>query len=237
MSYTSVGWTAAKLLSAKNLNLMETQYAAGKADIDLHGHPTVHYLKSESDAKFFPIASGLDADKIDNMHLSDLVSNLVPLGAIWLYKGVDTDFTNGYLNAAPSWHQCDGSTINGIICPDMRTYFPKCPNASNGTGTGGAATQTLTGTVTFADHTLTVAEMAIHYHKFIDRYYINAIGLLGNMVNTPAISNTQSTVGRTSDYNHSVETEAHNHSTGSLSLNAINLTPQWRANWFVCKIA
>ena len=238
MSYVPVGWTSAIDLTAKNLNQMETQYAAGKVDIDLHGHPTIHYTKAESDAKFFPIASGLDADKIDGNHLSDLVSALVPLGAIWLYKGIDTDFTNGYLNAAPSWHQCDGSTINGIICgPDMRGYFPKCPSASNGTGAGGATTQTLTGTVTFADHTLSVAEMAYHQHKWTDRYY-GTSGWLGYFTNnTVMLSTTNNVSGLYTAYNHDAETEAHNHSTGSLSLNAINLTPLWRANWFICKIA
>ena len=237
MSYTSVGWGAATLLSAKNFNQMETQYAAGKVDIDLHGHPTVHYRKTESDAKFFPIATGLDADMIDGDHLSDLVSALVPLGAIWLYKGVDADFTNGYLNATPSWHQCDGSTINGIICgPDMRGYFPKCPSASNGTGAGGAATQTLTGIVTFADHTLTLAEIPSHYHKWTDRYYGTAWNTAAGVGLTLIIPNT-SNANRTTDYNHTANDEPHNHSTRSVSLNAINLTPRWRANWFICKIA
>ena len=237
MTYTAVGWGAATLLSAKNFNHMETQYAAGKVDIDLHGHPTIHYPKADSDAKFFPIASGLDADTIDGQHLSDLVSNLVPLGAIWLYKGIDTDFTNGYLNAAPTWHQCDGSTINGIICPDTRGYFPKCPTASTTTGTGGAATQTLTGTVTIADHTLTPAEIANHYHYFYDRYYYNDQWAYSNAGVEGPFKAAITPVGRTTNSNHAAADEGHNHGTGSLSLNAINLTPLWRANWFICKIA
>ena len=236
MSYTSVGWTAATLLSAKNLNRMETQYAAGKIDIDLHGHPAVHYLKADSDAKFFPIASGLDANKIDGYHLSDLVSNIVPLGVIWLYKGADADFTNGYLNAAPTWHQCDGSTINGIICPDMRTYFPKCPNTSSTTGTGGAATQILTGTVTFGDHILTLAELPSHYHTFLDRYYTGTQPS-GAGTGYTMIAPTVTTLGRNTAVNHAGDDAGHNHGTGSLSLNAINLTPQWRSNWFICKVA
>ena len=237
MTYTTVGWGAATLLSAKNLNRMETQYAAGKLDIDLHGHAVVHYTKADSDAKFYPIASGLDADTIDGDHLSDLVSALVPLGAIWIYKGVDADFTNGYLNAAPSWHQCDGSTINGIICgPDMRGYFPKCPNTSNTTGTGGAATQTLTGTVTISDHTLTLAEIASHYHYWQDQYFYNnqnGGGGGGSGWANATLANT----GRTTNTSHGAANEGHNHGTGSLSLNAINLTPLWRANWFICKVA
>lgn len=236
MSYVPVGWTSAIDLTAKNFNHMETQYAAGKVDIDLHGHPTIHYLKADSDAKFFPIASGLDADKIDGNHLADLVSDLVPPGAIWLYKGSDSDFTNGYLNAAPSWHQCDGSTINGIICPDTRGLFPKCPNASSTTGTGGAATQTLTGTVTVANHTLTPAEIASHYHYFTDYYYYNNQGAGSGGVSSYAYG-TITNAGRTTASNHAAADEGHNHGTGSLSLNAINLTPLWRANWFICKVA
>lgn len=239
MSYASVGWTSAKLLSPKNFNQMETQYAAAKADIDIHGHPASHYLKTASDAKFFPIASGLDADKIDGLHLSSLVGNLIPPGAIWIYKGVDADFSSGYLIADPNWHQCDGQTINGIICPDMRGYFAKCPNTAATTGTGGAATATMTGTATVAGHALTLAEIASHYHKWTDRYYTGSAACDPNPYTSPCYTaNGSYTVsGLTTDLNHAGDTDEHDHDTVAVSLNAINLTPLWRANWFICKVA
>ncbi|MFA4886178.1 MAG: hypothetical protein WC601_10460, partial [Desulfotomaculaceae bacterium] len=98
--YVSVGWSAASEMTAKNLNQMETQYQHGKTHIDLHTHVSAHYRKTQSDAKFFPIVAGLDADKIDSLEATAIVGNQVVLGAIWLCKAADNEFTNGYLNAA-----------------------------------------------------------------------------------------------------------------------------------------
>jgi hypothetical protein len=222
-------------VTAKALNNLESQFAEAKVEIDLHGHPAIHYLKADSDAKFFPIAAGLDADKIDGFEATDLMGFQLDPGIIIMHKALANEFTNGYLNADPRWHQCDGSTINGIKSPDMRGFFPKCPTASNTTGTGGAATLTLTGVVAVGDHTLTLAEIPSHYHKMLNRYYTGSLGILGGSwkpCNTASISYET----RTTTANHSDADVAHNHGNANVSFNQISLTPLAKAFYFLVKV-
>lgn len=232
MSYSSTIWD---LVSGKNLDHMEGQYAASKVEIDLHGHPVAHYLKAASDTKFFPIASGMDAQYIDGSDLDDLLGFQVDPGIIILHTAADADFTNGYLNADTRWHQCDGGTYTGIKSPDMRGYFPKCPSAATTTGTGGATSTILTGTATAGDRLLTLTEIPSHYHKWTDRYYGNAY----NSWNSPSSKSASITVTSrqgTTDYNHVAADEAHNHSTKAINFNSISLTPLWKAYHFVIKV-
>lgn len=233
MSYTSTTWTNG--ITAKALNNVEGQYSAAKEEIDVHGHPEKHYLKSESDAKFFPIASGMDADTIDGYHASDLMGFQLPLGIITMHRGSDDDFSGGYLIADTRWHICDGGTYNGIKTPDMRGYFPKCPNTASTTGTGGASSVILTGDATVGDHTLTIAEIPSHYHKWTNRYYTGS----ANVANGPYTimsSNTYAATGLTTSYNHDAADEAHNHGSNEISFNSISLTPRWKAYYFICKV-
>lgn len=224
-------------VTGKALNNLESQFSEAKIEIDLHGHPAIHYLKAGSDAKFFPIASGLDADKIDGFESVDLMGFQLDPGIIIMHKGRANEFTNGYLNADPRWHQCDGTTINGIKSPDMRGYFPKCPNLSNITGIGGAPTLVLTGTVAVEDHILTLAEIPSHYHTMIDRYFRNGQNLAAYTTTDPAFStNAPNQVQRTTTYNHSDADVAHNHGNKVVSFNAISLTPLAKAYYFLIKV-
>lgn len=235
MSYTATIWTNG--ITAKALNNLEGQYAAAKIDIDAHGHPAAHYLKSASDAKFFPIASGLDADTIDGYHASDLMGFQVPKGIITMHRGDADDFSGGYLIVDNRWHICDGGTYNGVKTPDMRGYFPKCPNVASTTGTGGASSTILTGDATIEDHTLTLAEIPSHYHNFVDRYYSGSSKRNSASTDQYPIADvgTYSHNG-TTEYNHVAADEAHNHGTKEISFNSISLTPRWKAYYFICKV-
>jgi hypothetical protein len=225
-------------VTAKALNNLESQFAEAKVEIDLHGHPAIHYLKADSDAKFFPIAAGLDADKIDGFEATDLMGFQLDPGIIIMHKALANEFTNGYLNADPRWHQCDGSTINGIKSPDMRGFFPKCPTASNTTGTGGAATLTLAGSVAVGDHTLTLAEIPSHYHTIYDIYYTGYRALMdyGWTPKDITIDGSYTEVQRTTSYNHADADQPHNHGNKDVSFNAITLTPLAKAHYFLIKV-
>ena len=235
--YVSIGWGLTTLLSAKNFNLMETQFQHAKSHIDLHGHPAIHYTKSESDAKFYPVASGMDADTIDGLDADDLIGNQIPIGSIFLHKGTDDEFSNGYLIADPRWHQCDGSTINDVICPDMRDRFSKCPSTSIGTGVGGAVGLIMTGTITTEDHILTIDEMPIHYHTFIDIYYSGGVYIIYYGGFNNGVSPSHGPVQRISGPNHVGADEAHNHGSSAMVLSSINLTPLWKSFWYICKVS
>jgi hypothetical protein len=233
-TYVSLGWDAETPLSARNMNHMEGMAAACKSFIDEHGH-YIHYTKVQSDGTFFPQASGMDADEVDGYHALDLVGNQAPLGLILMHKGSDAEFSNGYLISDTRWHICDGGTYNGIITSDTRGYFPKCPSTSSGTGTGGAASVILSGTVTFGSHTLTVAEIPSHYHDWIDTYYWNEAPAPygGGAFDAGLVSPTPT---ETTLYNHDAADEAHGHGTQNLNLNSINLTPLWKGYYFICKV-
>ncbi len=235
-NYVSLGWAAGVPLSAANMIHMEGIATACKSHTDEHGHPAVHYLKAEADAKFFPQASGLDADKVDGYDSDDLIGNQAPLGLVLLHKGADAEFSNGYLIADPRWHICDGGTYNGIKTRDMRGYFPKCPNTSSGTGTGGAATVVLSGTVAYGNHLLTVAEIPSHYHDWSDIYFSAMLNRTHNSPDCLVFYDTKSQASRTSAYNHDASDEAHNHGMGNINLNSINLTPLWKGYYFICKV-
>ncbi len=233
--YVSLGWAAQTLLSAANMLHLEGIATACKSHTDEHLHPDIHYLKAEADAKFFPQAAGLDADKIDGYDAAALAGNLAPLGLVVLHKGADEEFSNGYLIADTKWHICDGGTYNGIKTKDMRAYFPKCPNTSSGTGTGGALSVTLSGTVTIGNHLLTVSEIPSHYHGFEDHRYSNPIIYCAD--GTPThFTGVVNAVSKTTSYNHEAADEAHNHGTANLNLNSIQLTPLWKGYYFICKV-
>lgn len=239
-NFEPVGWQASTPLSAKNMNIEESQYQHAKSHIDEHAHPTVYYSKAGSDAKFFRSGwtAGLDADLIDGHDLNALLSDVAPLGLIIMHKGSDEEFANGYLTADPKWHICDGGAYNGIYTPDTRGYFPRCPTLPGTTGTGGNASIRMSGTVTYGDHQLTLAEIPVHYHDFDDYYYTNEYPDTDNNYDyTTAMRASKSQVSRTTGYNHAAADEAHNHGTGVIELNEIALTPRWKSYYFIARVA
>jgi len=75
----------------------------------------------------------------------------IPIGAIAIWTGRLIDIPSG-------WHNCDGSTVGGIILPDIRGRFIYVPNSDTDKGTtGGAKTHT---------HSLDSTHSRFHQHNF-----------------------------------------------------------------------
>lgn len=234
MAYEKINFTALIQLTAKNLNHMETQAAEAKPAIDAHIHPTIHYSKTQSDALCFPPASGLDADLIDSMSFEDLLGAQIPVGGVMLYYGSDDDFQDGgYLISSTKWHISDGGTYGGTPTIDMRGYFPRCPTTVTGTGSGGNATVTPTGSASLGDHTLTENEIPSHAHRCYDYYTSSSAG--------PNLGGGAKAGGSTSydiytDYNHEASAEAHGHSGAALAFSSIAKAPAYRGLYFLAKV-
>lgn len=169
MSYTKYHdpWGTHRVSGAA-LNHIETQWDAIAADADAHTHDTRYYTKTISDATFFTASTsyslGMDADKLDGQHFSDLLASVMPLGAIMIWSGTDATVPSG-------WHICDGGTYGGLASPDLRDRFVIGAGGSYAVGdTAGPATWNGTiapaGTVTVGDHQLTTAELPAHNHTF-----------------------------------------------------------------------
>jgi hypothetical protein len=238
MTYTKINFASNTLLSARNMNHLGTIYAEGKTAIDLHTHPAVHYSQTESDALFYPIASGLDADMIDSLSYDDLLGSLIPIGGVMLYYGEDADFEDGgYLKVSHKWHISDGGTYNSIPTLDMRDYFPRCPTTITGTGTGGHSTITPTGSAELGGHALTTDEIPSHAHGYSDYYVVlgnaNAYSSPGSAVKSSTYTvNTNNT-----SYNHEASAESHGHTGATLTFTTIDKNPAYMALYFVAKVA
>ncbi len=231
--YTPINWTSTTLLSARNFNLMETQFDCAKTFIDGHNHDSRYYLKNESNGLFFTAGqSSCDADTIDGLHWNDIVGAQCPPGAVLGWNGDDTDVPTG-------WHICDGSTINGILCPDIRGVFPVGAGGSFAAhATGGRTTiSDLGGTATIGDHLLTLDEIPAHYHNWTDHYMVgngpNDYVGNGGSVASPGTSTRTIYTG----YNHDVADEPHNHGTKSITFNGFPIMPLYVAKYYICKVS
>lgn len=234
MSYSKINFTTLKLLSAKNLNHMETQAAEAKTSIDAHTHPDIHYSKTQSDALCFPNAAGMDADQIDSISYDNLIGAQIPVGGVMLYYGDDEDFENGgYLIASSKWHISDGGTYSSTPTIDMRGYFPRCPTTISGTGTGGNTTVTPTGSATLSDHALTLDEIPSHAHYLSDYCDYNSTNIASYSGTRPG---TNTATARYTSYNHEDEATAHGHSGVALTFFEITKAPAYRALYFLAKV-
>lgn len=112
MSYTKYhsAWSATNLLSGAAFNYIETQYDEAKADADIHTHDTRYYPKATADVTFFSLSyyTGFDADMLDGNHLSDIIAEVMPVGAVMIWSGTDATVPSG-------WGICSGATYSGVV--------------------------------------------------------------------------------------------------------------------------
>lgn len=150
----------AMFFSAGTLHLNSEYDASLNSALDTK---TNYWLEYQDDPPFY---TGFDADKLDGSHFSDILANVMPVGAIMIWSGTDANVPTG-------WHICDGGTYGGITSPDLRDRFVIGAGGSYSVGaTVGPATWngtiTPTGSVTVGSHTLTTAELPAHTHTYTE---------------------------------------------------------------------
>lgn len=124
---------------------------------------TAEWMEYQNDPPFY---TGFDADKLDGSHFSDILANVMPVGAIMIWSGTDATVPTG-------WHICDGGTYGGMTSPDLRDRFvigaggSYSPGATIGPATWNG-TITPTGSITVGSHTLSTAELPAHTHAYTE---------------------------------------------------------------------
>ncbi len=238
MSYTKFHdpWTNSDPISAEALNHIEGQYTAISAMITSHHHDSRYPTKTTADVTYFSTSyyTGFDADKLDGYHRSDLVSTVLPIGAIMLWSGTDSGLPDG-------WYVCDGTTHNGYTTPNLTERFVIGAGGSYSPGaTGGPATWngtiTPAGSVTVGNHVLTTAELPVHSHSYEERY------------NPPTTQNGQVDTGTRYQTIASRSTNilaqdegspggSHGHTGSSITLSAIDPRPSYYSLYYIMKCA
>lgn len=234
MSYTKnhEAWANADPITAEAMNHLESQWTSIKSLIDVHNHDDRYYSKTAADAKFFSTTSyaGADADMIDGQHLADIITSVMPIGAIMAWPGTDADVPAG-------WYVCDGAAHGGHTTMNLIDYFLIGAGGDYALEeTAGAATWngaiTPTGSITVGDHILTEAELPEHTHTYTEKRNAKTIwvqgtgGLYGDdLYQDDASVGEQATGGG-----------AHNHTTGSsITFNSIDPRPAYYAIYFIEK--
>jgi hypothetical protein len=231
MAYTKTHnpWSASDLLSGYAFNHLETQYALAKADADAHNHDTRYYSKATADVTFFSTSyfTGFDSDKLDGSHLSDIVSSVMPLGAIMIWSGTDGTVPSG-------WHICDGGTYGDKASPDLRDRFVIGAGSTYAVNAaGGALTASITGSITVATHAITGDEMPLHQHGLKDNYEN-----VGTCFTNVGASGPTGTLGyATRETGGFGSGGAHGHEGSTIMFNALAITPKYYALYYIMKYA
>jgi hypothetical protein len=234
MAYTKTHspWLATDLLSGYAFNHLESQYAAAKSDADAHSHDTRYYTKTSSDLTFFTTTfyTNFDADKLDGSHLADIVSTVMPLGAIMIWSGTDG-------NVPDNWHIADGGTYGGKASPDLRDRFvigagsTYAVNASPGVASWNA-TIAPTATVVIGDHVLSTAELPEHTHTWIEYY----------SPKTLAASSGSDWATTLTSMTHTFDEQAsgggsHGHTGSTAAFTTVNPRPAYYSLYYIMKYA
>lgn len=231
MSYTKYhsAWSASDLLSGAAFNQIETQYDEAKADADIHTHDARYYPKATADVTFFSLSyyTGFDADMLDGNHLSDMVAEVMPLGAILIWSGTDANVPTG-------WGICNGATYSGTVSPDLRDKFVIGAGDTYAVdATGGALSTAITGSFTVASHTITADEFPYHDHAFTDNY--------ASVGSTSGFYFAYAEVGgltyRTGNTGSSGGGGGHDHTGNSITLSNLNCLPKYYSLYYIIKYA
>lgn len=229
MSYTKYhsAWFATDLLSGAALNHIETQYDEAKADADIHTHDARYYPKATADVTFFSLSyyTGFDADMLDGSHLSDIIAEVMPVGAVMIWSGTDANVPTG-------WGICSGATYGSTVSPDLRDKFVVGAGDTYAVdATGGAFSTAITGSFTVDSHTITAAEFPYHDHAFTDHYasvgstsgFYFAYAEVGGLTSRNATTSPSGGGG------------GHDHTGNSITLNNLTCTPKYYSLYYIIK--
>lgn len=233
MSYTKnhEAWAVTDPITAEAMNHLESQWTTIAAEIAAHNHDSDYYTKTLADSTFFSTSyyAGCDADTLDGDHLADIITTVMPIGAIMAWPGTDADVPAG-------WYVCDGSSHSGHVTMNLIDYFLIGAGGSYDLGdtTGVAAwngTIIPTGSVTIGDHVITEAELPAHTHTYTEKRNVNAIWSTGSGINGETSYQETTATGE-----QATGGGAHNHTTGSsITFNSIDSRPAWYAIYFIEK--
>lgn len=233
MTYTKnyTAWSNTDPITSAAMNSLESQWTLMKALADAHNHDSRYYEKSIADTTFFSTSyfTGFDADLIDGSQLSSLVSSILPIGAIMIWSGTDSNMPDG-------WYVCDGNAHGGYTTPNLIEQFVIGAGGAYAVGaSGGPATWngtiTPTGSVTVGAHALTTAELPAHTHSWAEYYgvadaYTSEYG--GPVYVSNASRNT--TIDYQDDGN-----GTHGHTGSTASFTAIDPRPAWYSLYYIMK--
>lgn len=233
-------WAESDLLSAASFNHIESQWDAIKSDADAHNHDTRYYTKTISDATFFTTSfyTGFDADTLDGYHYADLITGILPAGAIMAWSGTDATVPSG-------WAICTGQTVGGYTTPNLRDRFivgagsTYSPGATGGVGAYNA-TFTPTGSITVAAHALTTSELPAHSHSFTE--YRRVGSYMYHAAHQEYPYNYTFISATTSSRSASIEQQAtgggsHGHSGSTISFDSVDTRPKYMALYYIMKVS
>lgn len=231
MVYSPTTWDAATALTVARLNNLETQYDEAMTLFTGHNHDSVHFTKSEMDARFWHSGndgpnSGMDADILyyagGNKHAADFSGIGAPTGLVVLWPEAV---------APPGWHICDGN--DGTVNLKDRFVVGAGAGSNYGVGnTGGATSRTPSAaSVTIGGCTLTVAQIK-HSHTLSDRQPSGAGGY--NTVSTDS-SQVWTNSAVTVQTGYAGGGGSHNH-PGSFSGNSFDNRPPYYALVYIQKV-
>ena len=222
-------WETDDYLSARAFNRIESQWDEIKEDADEHNHNTSHYTETECDAKFFTktFYTGFDADTIDGLHFTDIITTGLPVGSIIMWSG-DSD------TIPANYAICNGQTIGEVTTPDLRQRFIVGAGSTYQVGnTGGATSTSVTATFTVVSHAITADEMPIHTHTWND-YSNNVIGLTYSPVPAAGPTGAQQQMNRNTEYTGGGL--GHTHTGNTITFNDIAYEPYYYSLYDIMKV-
>lgn len=233
MSYTKnhEAWAVTDPITAEAMNRLESQWTTIAAEIAGHNHDSDYYTKTLADSTFFSTSyyAGCDADTLDGDHLADIITTVMPIGAIMAWPGTDGDVPAG-------WYVCDGATHGGHATMNLIDYFLIGAGGSYDLGdTAGVATWngtiTPTGSITIGDHVLTEAELPAHTHSYSEKRNAKNLAMLDSWDTSTTLYQETTAIEE-----QAVGGGAHNHTSGSsITFSSIDPRPAYYAIYFIEK--